>query len=121
MAVFRPRAGGAFDHSTCTAFELHNHNGRILNLDPGLPKTAGNRPHRTDRTREINQRIDRVDALIHEHTAAIEPPGAPPRRGVVIRLIAKPFHVAGGGGERAEAALIRCLFEEFHSRGESAV
>jgi len=62
-----------------------------------------------------------VDRLIHERASAIEGPSAAPVCGVVISLIAIPFHISGSGGEDSEAAFIGGLFKGIHAGVEAAV
>src|SRR5580692_738136 len=89
--VARVRGSGGVKNTQGSAGKLERRHGRIFGLD-FMQQRSGARLHVNDITKQPEQQIDCVDALIDQRTAAVESNcPAPVRIGVVLRR-AIPLH-----------------------------
>ena len=121
VAGLGPGAGGALDHAERTVLELHRRDDAVLDLDALVRLASGDSGDSFRRAGEVEQRIDGVHGLVHQRTATIERPGAAPSGGIVVCLVAIPFHIGRGGGELAETTFVGRLLEGIHAGMETAV
>jgi len=70
------------------------------------------RTHRLDRPHEPLQRVDRVDALVHQGTAAVKGPCAPPSAVVIVGLLAPPRAIRHAEGHSSETPGVDGFLEQ---------
>ncbi len=105
-----------FDRSQRARAELEHGDPRVLRLDPAR-ECRGLGHHALDRPDEPLNQIDVVRCLVHER-AAVELPGTPPGRLVIVLLWPRPSDRAVGHVDPAEASLVDGASQELHGRVE---
>ena len=109
--------GCRLNHADGAAFKVDHRAERVLHLD-----FAGQRfgpcVYAGNRTGEMEQQIDAVDALVHR-AAAVEPLGAPPASAVVIFLRAEVLHIDVCRYDAAEQSLVDGILCPHHAAREA--
>ena len=109
------------DDAECAVCEAQRGDRGVLDADAFVRERGDVRLHLDGHADEPREQINRVDALIHERTAAVHLPSAAPACAVVIGLRAPPLHVGAGDGETAEAACVHGALHGARAFAEAAL
>ena len=121
MAGGRPAASRSLDDPARAIGEFEQGHARVLDLNAFVGEQSRARRHCDHGTGDIEELIDRVNALVHQRAAAIESPGAAPSAGIVVILRAPPFDVSGGRGDFAKAPCLAGMVKRLNRWLETSV